>query len=97
MRIADPVGSDRHPLPNRSHARSHVGDAIHFQLALKADSHAAKWPTSIASHWIAAEAPYALADQDGGHSLPGKCRHLRPIDNDMARIYGEPPASDGRL
>src|ERR1700682_5189359 len=97
MRSAGAVSSDRHSLPNRRHARSHVGDAIHFQLALKADSHPAKWPASLAAHRIAPEAPDAPAHQDGSNGLPGKRTNIRAVDNDVAEIYGEPPAPGDAL
>jgi hypothetical protein len=82
---------------NRRHAGTHVGDAIHFQLALEADSHPAKWPASLAADWIGAEAPNAPAHQDGGNGLPGKRTNIRAVDSDVAEIYGEPPAPGDAL
>src|SRR3984893_11735492 len=86
MLIADAVSADRHPLPNRSHARSHVGDAIHFQLALKADPHPAIWTARIAAHWVAAEPPDAAAHQNGGNGLPRNRTYVRPIHDDSAEF-----------
>jgi len=87
LRSADPRPDD-HALAHWRHARPYVGDLIHFHFALKADSHPAIWPASVAADRIAAKAPDAEAHQNRGHSLSGKRLAIRPVDDDPEEIYG---------